>query len=228
MHHKQIALGAAMGNEHGWQRPARFTTPEEEAERVRGGVGLCDVSPAGKLYLLGDEIDSALASAFPGLGAQEVGAVSLQPPATPDTSGDVLLARLAGDEVLAVTPTNQAPSTAEALSEMSGGCVHAVDVTSALAGVSIAGPLAHRLLAALTELDVSPEAFLALRCAQTMVAEVHGTLVRRDLGGLPRFDLYFGRELGEYMWDALVEAGREHGLVPFGLEALALLRRGRD
>jgi len=56
------------------------------------------------------------------------------------------------------------------------------------------------------------------------VAEVHGTLLRIDTGGLPSFDLYFGREFGEYLWDALLEAGGEYSVAPFGIEAMARLK----
>ena len=217
LHRKQLALGAVMVQADGWQHAARFTTPEDETERVREGVGLCDVSPSGKLYLLGDETGSALGQAFPGLGKMSSGGVSVQPSAAADPGEQVVLARLADDEALVVTPPGRAPTVSEAMATPLSGCVHVVNVTSALAAVSIAGPLVHRFLAALTELDVSADAFPDLSCVQTMVAEVHGTLLRRDIGAMPRFDLLFGREYGEYMWDALFEAGP---VVPFGIEAL--------
>ena len=35
----------------------------------------------------------------------------------------------------------------------------------------------------------------------------------------------FGRELGEYMWDVLLEAGEAYGVVPFGFETLARISR---
>ena len=63
-----------------------------------------------------------------------------------------------------------------------------------------------------------------MTCAQAKLAEIHGTVLRRDLGGLTSYDLYVGREYGVYMWDALMEAGEEHGLVPFGTEAMESLR----
>ena len=76
----------------------------------------------------------------------------------------------------------------------------------------------------LTELDISPEAFPDLRCAQTRCAEIHGTLVRADLGSLTSYDLYFSREFGEYLWDAVLEAGEEFGAGPAGVDAMDRLR----
>ena len=228
MHHSQVALGAVMMEREGWLRAARFTSAEDEAERVRTGVGLFDLSPQRKLYLLGGEIDSTLAALFPQLPKLSVGNLVRQRLSADRGAQEVELARLADDELLVLTAPNQAAAVSEALSQSPGDCVHAVDITSALAAISVAGPLADRLLGAITDVDLSPGSFPNLSCAQLMAAEVHGTLLRHDLGDLPRYDLYFSRDLGEYMWDALVEAGAPHGVVPFGLEALSLLARRKD
>ena len=58
-----------------------------------------------------------------------------------------------------------------------------------------------------------------LSCAQTRCAEIHCTLIRTDLGPLPSYDLFFPREFGEYMWDAIFEAGEEFGVAAVGFEA---------
>ena len=224
LHHQHLALGAEMVLREGWQRPVRYTSVEEELDRVSAGVGICDVSPAGKLAIQGDDVDAVMRAGFPGVGRLGVGQITRI-----ETKGDggAVLARLVGDELLAITEPNQAPSFSEALAQSAGRCAHVVDITSALAGVRIAGPLSHRLLAAVTEMDVSPGGFPDLRCAQGKFADVHGTLLRDDLGALPGYALYFGREYGEYMWEALVEAGGRYGLVPFGTDALARIQPQR-
>ncbi len=132
---------------------------------------------------------------------------------------------MAADEALVLTGPGQAPVVAGILAQSPGDCAHAVDVTSALAGLKVTGPLSHRLLAFVTELDISPWEFSNMTCAQAKVAEIHGTVLRRDLGGLTSYDLYVGWEYGVYMWDALMEAGEEYGLTPFGTEAMERLRK---
>ena len=94
-------------------------------------------------------------------------------------------------------------------------------MSSGLAGVRISGPLSNLLLGKISELDVSPTTFSDMRCAQTKTAEIHGTLLRMDRGSLPSYELYFPREFGEYMWDALMEAGAEYRVAPVGFEAMA-------
>ena len=121
------------------------------------------------------------------------------------------------DEVWALTP---AGSAARLFSRLAADS-HVVEVTSGLAGVAIVGPDAFSVLAALTELDVSSIGFPDMTCAQASVAEIPATLVRRD-SDVPRFDLYFGREYGEHMWTALLDAGA----APMGSEALELAAGG--
>jgi glycine cleavage system aminomethyltransferase T len=48
---------------------------------------------------------------------------------------------------------------------------------------------------------------------------VPALLVRRDLPGLPSYEVYASRDYGEYVWDVLYEAGREFGIAPIGQSA---------
>ena len=224
MHHSHVSLGAVMVESDGWQRPATYTTAEDELHRLQQTIGLCDISPVGKLLVQGEALETHLGEAFTDIGRLQIGHASQQRLKAGSGAQAVLLARLADDEALVLTAPNQAPSVLGLLSAASDRCVHLVDITSALAGVKIIGPLARRLLAAVTELDTSTEAFPDMSCAQAKVAEIHGTLLRRDVAGFPSFELYFGREYGVYMWDALMEAGEEYNAAPFGTEALARLR----
>ena len=222
MHHRHVAHGATMVERGGWRMPARYTSVDEEIASVRDAVGICDISPAGKLSLQGEELDPLLRTTFPGSAAFETGRAQSGRANGGPSALDVLVARLASDEALLFTAPGRAPALAESLGR-STDCAHVVDVTSALAGARIVGPMSRGLLAAVTELDTSADVFPDLSCAQGKFAEVYGVLIRQDLGGLLGYRFYFGRELGEYMWDVLLEAGEEHGVVPFGIETLASL-----
>ena len=219
MHHRHVALGAAMVQHEGWERPARYTSVDQELERVETTAGLFDMSPVGKLNVQGDAIDEPLERILEESEALQIGSVKTAP------AGDGLahIARLGHDEAMIVTEPNQASAAVEALALGSDECAHVVDVTSGLAVVRIIGPSAHLLLEAVTELDTSAEALPDLSCAQGAFLEIHGILLRFDLGGLPAYEIYVGREFGEYAWDALLEAGAEHGVVPVGIEAMEKL-----
>ena len=223
MHHSHLGLGAVMAESDGWLRPARYTEVEVELANSRQRVGMCDISPVGKLVVHGEDVDSLLEAAFHTPVSLDVGrAARYRLPHETDPR-NVVLARLANDELLVLTPLSSASSVSDSLSQAGDGCAHMVDITSALGGVRIVGPLAPSLLSAVTELDVSPPALPDMSCAQSKVADIHGTVLRRDMGDLTGFELYFGREFGEYIWEVLMEAGAVYGVTPFGTETLALL-----
>ena len=215
LHHAQVELGAEMELIDGWLRPARYGDADEELAAVRSAVGVCDVSPIGKLSLQGDGLDALMSKAFPDTTPPAVGQAAR-------VDDDSAVARLAHDEAL-VTTSSQTSRLEGRLSDLATGCAYVVDVTSALAAVRIAGPRAPDLLAALTELDVAPDALPDASSAQSRFAEIHGTLVRLDAAGLPGYTLLFGREYGDYMWESIMEAGERHRLAPFGTEALGRL-----
>ncbi len=213
MHDVHTRAGAAMVERDGWLLPSRYAAPAEEAEQARRSAGVCDISSAGKLVIYADDVDAALKAAF--------GLAAAPPVRSAAQSGDTLIARMARDEAWALTPAASAAAIHARIDTALGEDTHAVDVTSGLAGAAIVGPGAFSVLAALTELDVSGIGFPDMACAQASVAEIPAALVRRD-AGLPRFDLYFGREYGEHTWTALLDAGA----APMGFEALRLAAEG--
>src|ERR687894_1328049 len=75
-----------------------------------------------------------------------------------------------------------------------------------------------------TDLDCSGEAFTYLDGKQADVAGVRSLILRIGFVGEVGYEIHFPAAHGEHLWDALLEAGAEHGLRPFGLEPQRLLR----
>jgi glycine cleavage system aminomethyltransferase T len=100
----------------------------------------------------------------------------------------------------------------------------AVDVTGAYVDFLLAGPLSKAVLAKLSPLNTQEETFPNLTCAQASVAHSHAVLLREDIGPLPAVHLLIGREYAESAWEAILHAGHEFHLAPFGLMALATLK----
>lgn len=100
----------------------------------------------------------------------------------------------------------------------------ATDVTSVYASFRLAGPRSKDVLSKLTSLNVADVALPNLSCAQADVAHVHTIALREDMGSSPAFHLLVSREYGESVWEAIVHAGNEFHLCPFGLNAVQLLR----
>lgn len=206
VHRSHLALGARWVEEGEWRLPESFAAPEIEARQVKEAVGLQDVSESGKLDLKGREVEWLVA----GLGPERLSVLRLTP-----------------EHLLLLTPAGLQTEIAEALFRALSGaqrCAHVTDVTGALSAFAVVGPKARELLARLTSLDLRPHVFPDGACAQGGLANVHSIVLREDWGSLPAYRLLLQRELAEYAWGAIREAGASFGLIPFGLAAERLLR----
>ena len=217
IHQRHLDLGATMAEKNGWQQPIRYTPTDVELGGIQKSGGFCDISPISKIFVQGESVGQIVKE----LSASEVGHVS----SLSLNNNEHLAARLADDHMLIITATDQLTLTTEALAQ-NWGSTSIINMTSALAGIRLAGPLAQELISRLTDLDISARGFPDYSCAQSSLAHVHTIVVRSDNHGLLSYDLYISRDLGQYMWDEVSKAGHDLGIIPFGIEALDQLREG--
>ena len=223
MYHVQLAMGAVMADADGWQLPAHYGDASQEAARLRETVGVSDVSPIGKVRVVGGGAAQAVSSLFPQAGDLPAGSVS-EADSPLERGGKLLATRLALDEFLVLTPAGVAPLAVDAMRSGPSNCAYAIDVTSGLCGVAIVGPATREMMSRITEIDTSPRALPDLSCIQSRFADVQGLLMRRDVNGIAMYQLYASREFGEYLWQVLIEAAHEVRGGPVGTEALLGLR----
>ena len=228
MHHQHLRMGATIGDEHGWRRPSYYTSSQRELEAIREAGGVCDTSPCGKFLVQGSGVWPALRGLVLESASLPVNRATIGGPVGPDGAGPLRLVtcRLADDEAFIISSPEEAGQAMRALQGHLDGCAHTVEMTSHYAAASVLGPLSSQLLAKVTDLDISPRAFPDLSCAQGQLAEVYAIVLREDRGGLLGYDIFFSRDYGEYLWEVLLEAGRDYGIGPVGTEALKLLVGG--
>ncbi len=217
MHHAHVTHQARMTIVEGWEVPAAFARAAGEVGAAREGAGLWDLSARAKWEIHGAGADELL-RIFLGGSALDVGKAAV----AKVSGGSALTLRLADDRALILGPLGLALE-GQLRAALPSGCAHLLNVTSGLCGIRLAGPSARMILATLTSLDVSPQAWPDLACGQTGLAHVHAILLRRDVAGLPAFEVYAARNYGAYLWEAFLDAGRDRGLSPCGLEAERLL-----
>jgi sarcosine oxidase subunit alpha len=230
IHHKHLQLGASMVDLGPWRRPHSYGSPQEESLAVRQRVGIIDVSTLGKLDVSGRDagrlLDKVYTHHFSSLrvGRIRYGVLCTDSGAILD---DGTVTRMAEDRFFVTTTTGNIELIEEWFKWWRAGtgmCAHVTNVTSAFAAINVAGPRARETLGKLTDVDLSPGAFRYMRSAQGAVAGVPAIFLRIGFVGETGWELHFPAEYGEHMWDALMDAGREFGIAPFGVEAQRILR----
>ena len=122
-------------------------------------------------------------------------------------------------EWLLVGPPNQARSLAGSVpAPDGGGLVSTVDVTHGRALVRLTGDAAPALLAKVCAIDLRDRATPDGRAFRSSVAKVVVDVVRDDVDGVRSYLLHVERSTGQYLFDALLDAGSEFGIEPGGFD----------
>lgn len=212
LHREHLAHGATLVDRDGWLVPGSYGNAASEAAAAREAVGLSDIGESGKIDIKSDDLDAALAAAFPGGKPVAVGAT-----APAGTDGAARVCRLTSGQALVITGPGALADTLEALETAAAlACTHVVDLTGALCGMRLLGPKAPALLERLSSCDLAPDRFADGALAQCGIARVHAIVARRDAGGVTGYDLYVDRDLGGYLWNTFMEQGAPLGIKPIG------------
>lgn len=239
MHYEHDAMGAVWMDMGEWKRPRFYQTPEksdekacveEEYRAVRERAGLIDVSTLGKLDIKGRDTSKLLDKVYAGrLSDLRSGRVRYA--VLCDEAGIMLddgtVSRLADDHYFITTTTGNLEFVEEWLKWWlveSGWDVHITNLTGGLAAVNLAGPMARQVLTKLTDCDLSAKSFPYMSCRRAKVAKLEALLMRIGFVGETGWEIHFPAECGVELWRALLEAGREFDVRPFGVEAQRLLR----
>src|SRR5581483_1699605 len=98
-------------------------------------------------------------------------------------------------------------------------------VTEQWAVIAVQGPRARKVIQPLVEgIDVSPSAMPHMSVRVGRVAAVPARLFRVSFSGELGFEINVPWGKGRAVWEAVLSAGSEHGITPYGTEAMHVLR----
>ena len=206
-------LGATFIEQRGWCIPEVYTTLEAEIATARERLVLADETPNGKLLVEGEGAESVLINTF------DLGSLKIN-------EGRDGIYRLRNDLFFISTPPGREVSAQKKLTTASAKSepfVTVTDITHGRAEIRVIGPNSQALLSKLCGLDFHSSAFPNETAKQSSLAKTTQLIIRRDIGELPTFSIIGTQSLGPYVWDTMMEAGKEFGLVPIGRAALAAL-----
>lgn len=215
VHHKVVKAGAILAPFSGWLLAEHFGNAQDEVLAVRSSAGLCDLSWVVKREIKGTEVARFLTLILGG---------KIPEPGHAIVSSSGTICRVSPGHAFFIFEQENAPLATRLGETISNeGCLHLTDRTSGFGGFLLCGPKARAVLNKLTSLDLRERIFPDLRCAWGPLAATRSLIARKDRSGLPGYEIFFSREYAEYLWEAVMEAGAEFRLRPFGLAAARLL-----
>jgi aminomethyltransferase len=220
------ALGAKVVEFAGWLMPIQYGGIIDEHKAVRVAAGLFDLSHMGELFIEGPEAGSGLAAALvtdpPALAVGRAH-YSMITAADGGIIDDLIVYRLAEDRFMVVANASNAAVVSDALAQRLAGFAAVLDDRSLATGlVAVQGPRALDIVGPLADVDVATIKYYGI--AEGVVAGIPALIARTGYTGEDGFELFVDVERVGEAWDAMLAAGRPHGLVPVGLGARDTLR----
>ncbi|TWP38847.1 glycine cleavage T C-terminal barrel domain-containing protein [Leekyejoonella antrihumi] len=236
-----LTRGAEFENVGQWKRAWYFPREGEsmdgavarECRAAREGVAFMDGSTLGKIDVQGPGAGELLDRIYTNMmSTLKVGRARYGVMCGADgmVVDDGTVIRLADEHFLLTTTTGNAASVLETMEEWLQTewpelRVHLTSVTEHWATFPVVGPKSREVIAALVpDLDVSNDAFGFMTWRDAEIAGVPVRIVRISFSGELAYEVNVSAWHAMAVWRAIAEAGRPHGITPYGTETMHVLR----
>jgi aminomethyltransferase len=226
---RHAALGAKIVPFAGYQMPVYYTGINEEHLAVRHHAGLFDVSHMGEFILKGEGALDLIQRVTTN-EASKLAAGNAQYSCMTNPEGgiidDLLVYCLEPRKAyMLVVNASNIEKDWEWLGSQNKGSAEMHNISDKTCLLAVQGPLATRLLQPLTEIDLAGLKYYTF--VKGRFAGVDNVLVSATgYTGAGGVEIYFEDKGGEafHIWDQILSAGKQYGLVPAGLGARDTLR----
>ena len=243
-HHWAKERGAVFVEVGNWLRAQWFPLPGEthwrqsvdrEVRQTRASVGVCDCTTLGKIDVQGtdaaDFLNRIYCNGFAKLavGKTRYGLMLREDGIAMD---DGTAARLTEDHFVVTTTTANAVKVYQHM-EFIRQClfpdmdVQLISTTEAWAQYAVAGPNSRKLLQKIVdpEFDISNDGFPFMACGNiTVCGGLRARLFRISFSGELAFEIAVPSRYGDALMRRLMVEGEEFNVVPYGTEALGVMR----
>ena len=241
MHDWHIKNNAVFVDAGAWKRPRYYKKGNEtmleaanrEAKNVRDKVGICDVTTLGKIDVKGPDAAEFLNRVYTNawmklpIGKARYGVMLREDGMVMD---DGTTTRISENHYHMTTTTAQAANVLSHLEyylqivwpELN---VNVVSTTEQWAGAALAGPKSRDVLSKLfPNSDVSNEALPFMGYIEGDLFGVPARIFRISFSGELAYEINVQSDHGMFMWEKMMEIGKDYGIQPYGTEALSTLR----
>jgi len=224
-----------------WLRPRYYKQDNEsleeaakrEATNVRNNVGICDVTSLGKIDIKGPDSAEFLNRIYTNawmklpVGKARYGVMLREDGIVFD---DGTTTRISENHYHMTTTTAQAVNVLSHLEfylqvvwpELD---VNVLSITEQWAGVALAGPNSRSLLSKIfPDTDVSNEGMPFMGFKKADIFGVPARIFRISFSGELAYEINVESGYGIFMWEKIIELGKEMNIEPYGTEALSTLR----
>jgi sarcosine oxidase subunit alpha len=224
-----------------WLRPRYYKQGNEnlfegskrEAFNVRKNVGVCDVTTLGKIDIKGPDAVELLNRVYTNawlklpVGKARYGVMLREDGIVMD---DGTTTRISENHYHMTTTTAQAANVLSHLEyylqivwpELN---VNVVSTTEQWAGAAIAGPKSRTVLQKLfPDTDVSNEGLPFMGYIESNLFGVYARIFRISFSGELAYEVNVESDNGNFMWEKIIQIGKEFKIQPYGTEALSTLR----
>jgi aminomethyltransferase len=218
--------GARMVEFGGWLMPVQYSTITDEHRAVRERVGVFDISHMGRLTFDGpgmlDWLERVTTNHVAKLNLNQV-QYSLMPNDEGGLIDDVLVYRHQFGYYMVCNASNRENVVAQLMRHRQGAEGNFHDRTLETAMIAIQGPSALATLGPLFDQPLEPVEYYHLTMG-LLLDDVTSVVSRTGYTGEDGYELFVRASQAERVWNAILESGRSHGVLPCGLGARDTLR----
>lgn len=224
LHDKHIELGARMVDFAGWDMPVQYSSIIEEHKTVRENVGLFDVSHMGEMIVQGKDALPYLNKLVPQEISKLVDLKAVYCQLTNKNGGiidDLIIYKLEDNKYLIIANASRIDEDLNwMVRNKIGFDVDIINESHNYSLLAVQGPKACDLIRSLGVEELPP--FFTIKRGELF--NINLWISRTGYTGEDGVEILVKNEFSEYLWDKLLEAGKEFGIKPIGLGARDTLR----
>lgn len=211
----------------GYLLPVQFETGViKEHMAVRTKAGLFDVSHMGEIILKGSDALKNLQKLITNdCSNMTIGGVKYSPMCNEDGKviDDLLVYKVKEEEYLLVVNASNRHKDVSFIREHVVGDVMIKDISDEVAQIALQGPMSKNILEKLANNDEIPSKYYTFT-RNVLVAGIPCLISKTGYTGEDGYEIYCKYNVGHMLWEELLIAGEEYGLIPCGLGARDTLR----